>query len=95
MAPFIMNLSHHNKLKTFYNTKLKTIKLIIIVHSENVQTYKHQNPNIQLNNLINKNKVRRNLTNKIKRDKWTNKENEMNKTTKKKITLSKIKWENR
>jgi hypothetical protein len=51
--------------------------------------YKHTNIKIltykstinrQLNNLINKNKVRRNLTNKIKWEKLTNKENEKKKT---------------
>ncbi len=58
-----------------------------------IPTYKSTS-NRQLNNLINKNKVRRNLTNKIKQEKLTNKQNETNKTTKKQITLSKIKWEN-
>jgi hypothetical protein len=54
----------------------------------------NETSNRQLGNLINKNKVRKSLTNQIKWNKWTNKENETNKKTKKKITLSKIKWEN-
>jgi len=54
--------------------------------------YKHTNikiltyqstSNRQLGNLINKNKVRKSLTNQIKWNKWTNKENETNKKTKK------------
>jgi hypothetical protein len=64
--------------------------------------YKHTNIKIltykstcnrQFKNLINRNKVKRNLTKK-KWEKFLNEENETNKKTKKKITLSKIKWEN-
>jgi len=58
-----------------------------------ILTYK-STTNRQLNNLINKNKVRRNLTNKIKWEKLKNKENEKKKL-REIITLSKIKWENR